>query len=85
VLGQDARDRIKQAAGRIGHDDRDRARRIGLRPSEARDGRQRNSARCQMQKSSTGTFHGVHSLVFAMSRAQSNAGTRCEQTAKLDV
>jgi hypothetical protein len=30
-------------------------------------------------------FHGVASLVFAMSRAQSSAGTRCEQTAKLNV
>ena len=30
-------------------------------------------------------FHGVPSLVFTMSRAQSSAGTRCEQTAKLSV
>jgi len=32
-------------------------RRISLRPSEARDGRQRGSARAQMQKISAGKFH----------------------------
>jgi hypothetical protein len=39
-----------------------RPRRIGLRPSNARDGRQRGSARCQMQKISAGKFHGVFLL-----------------------
>jgi hypothetical protein len=56
-----------------------------LRPRDAQDGRQRGSARGQMQKLSAGKFHRVPSLVFAMSRAQSSAGTRCEQTAKLNV
>ena len=40
------------------NDDAHRPRRIGLRPSEARDGRERGSARGQMQKlSSVGKFH----------------------------
>src|SRR6516162_7885705 len=34
-----------------------RPRWIGLRPGEARDGRQRGSARCKMQKISAGKFH----------------------------
>src|SRR6516164_661681 len=34
-----------------------RPRRIGLRPREARDGRQHDSARSQMQKISAGKFH----------------------------
>ena len=34
-----------------------RPRRIGLRPRDARHGRQRGSARCQMQKLSAGKFH----------------------------
>ena len=39
-------------------DDAHRPRRIGLRPRDARHGRQRGSARGQMQKISTGKFHG---------------------------
>ena len=42
-------------------DDAHRPRRIGLRPRNARHGRQRGSARCQMQKSAAGKFH-LHSL-----------------------
>ena len=38
-------------------DDAHRPRRIGLRPRDARHGRQRGSARCQMQKLSAGKFH----------------------------
>ena len=43
---------------RITDDDAHRPRRIGLRPSDPRHDRQRNSARGQMQKLSTvGKFH----------------------------
>jgi hypothetical protein len=56
-----------------------------LRPCNAGYGRQRSSARGHMQESAARKFHGVASLVFAMSRAQSSADTRCEQTAKLNV
>jgi hypothetical protein len=54
-----------------------------LRPRDRGSERQRGSARGEMQELSTGKFHNVPSPVFAMSRAQ--AGTRCEQTAKLNV
>jgi len=56
-LRYQARDDVGRAAGRIADDDAHRTRRIGLRPSGTRDCRQRGSARCQMQKSSTGKFH----------------------------
>src|SRR5215469_6192228 len=45
-----ASDDIRPSAGRIWDDDAHRPRRIGLRPSETRDGRLRGSARCKMQK-----------------------------------
>ena len=35
-----------------------RPRRVGLRPRDARHGRERGGARCQMQKLATGKFHG---------------------------
>jgi hypothetical protein len=35
----------------------DYPRRVGLRPSEARDGRERSSASGQMQKITAGKFH----------------------------
>jgi hypothetical protein len=38
-------------------DDVHRPRRIGLRPSERQNGRQRGSTRCQMQQISAGKFH----------------------------
>ena len=47
------------AAGSERHDDAHRPRRIGLRPSEARHGRQRGSARGQMQKLRRGSFIAV--------------------------
>ena len=40
-------------AGRKGHDQRDGSRWIGLRPCPMRSGRERGSARCQMQKMSS--------------------------------
>src|SRR5262249_9962285 len=39
------------------HDNAHRPRRIGLRPCDARYRRQRGSARCEMEKISTGKFH----------------------------
>ena len=40
------------------HDQAHRPRRIGIRPHDARDCRQRGGARCQ-QKISAGKFHGL--------------------------
>jgi hypothetical protein len=40
-------------------DDMHRSRRIDLRPGDPRNGRERGRNRCQMQKSTTGKFHGV--------------------------
>ena len=57
-LTDQARDDVGRAAGRKADDDAHRPRRIGLRPRDARHGRQRGSARCQMQKLSAGKFHG---------------------------
>ena len=48
-----------RAAGGNADDQAHRPRRIGLRPRDARHGRQRGSARCQMQKLSAGKFHWV--------------------------
>jgi hypothetical protein len=46
--------------GRKSDNDAHRPRRIGLRPSKARHGRERGSARCQMQKlPSVGKFHSI--------------------------
>ena len=55
----DARYGIGTAAGGKADDDADRPRRIGLRPRDARHGRERGSARGQMQKISAGKFHGI--------------------------
>src|SRR5262245_58660926 len=46
-----------EAVGGEANDHAHRPRRIGLRPSAPRHGRQRGSARGQMQKSSAGKFH----------------------------
>ena len=57
-LTDQARDDVGRAAGGKADNDAHRPRRIGLRPSDARHGRQRGSARGQMQKlSSAGKFH----------------------------
>jgi len=48
---------VGAAAGGIADDDAHGPRRIGLRPSDARDRRQRGGASGQMQKSSAGKFH----------------------------
>src|SRR5262245_44663448 len=51
---------VECAAWSSGNNDAHRPRRIGLRPRDARYGRQRGRARGQMQKISTGKFHGVY-------------------------
>jgi hypothetical protein len=48
---------LSPAAWSNANDDTHRLRRIGLRPSQARNGRQRGSARSQMEKFATGKFH----------------------------
>ena len=57
AFGERARDNVGRAARWERCDNGDRSRRIGLRPSKARDSRQRGSARGQMQKLSAGKFH----------------------------
>ena len=57
-LADQAREDVIRATGGKADDYAHRPRRIGLRPSEARDSRERGSARCQMQElSSAGKFH----------------------------
>ena len=57
-LTDQARGDVGNAASRGRDDDAHRPHRIGLRPSEARYGRQRGSARGQVKKSTAGEFHG---------------------------
>src|SRR5262245_27546636 len=61
-LADHARNDVSRAARGKWHDQTHRPRRIGLRLRDARDGRQRGSARCQMQKISAGKFHDGASL-----------------------
>src|SRR5262249_55716214 len=56
-LTYQARRDVRTASGREANNDAHRPRRIGLCPSEARDGRQRGSARCEMEKISAGEIH----------------------------
>jgi hypothetical protein len=56
-LTHEARENVLRAAGGNGDDQAHRPRRIGLRPCNSRDGRERGSARDQMQKISPGKFH----------------------------
>ena len=49
---------VGPSSGRERNDHRDWARRLGLRPRNARYRRQRGSAHGQMQKLATGKFHG---------------------------
>src|SRR5262245_11648207 len=49
--------KVGGAARRKTYDPAHWPRRIGLRPSETRGGRQRGRARCQMEKISAGKFH----------------------------
>src|SRR5262245_4082868 len=50
---------VVRAGGRDRHDQTHRPRWIGLRPSDARDGRQRSSACGEMQKLSAGKYHSA--------------------------
>src|SRR5258708_1780905 len=59
VLGNDASDGIRRPARCGAHDDRDRPRRIGLRPREPRYGWERECTRCQMQESTAQKCHDV--------------------------
>jgi hypothetical protein len=60
-LRQPLPDEPRSNVGRAGwserHDQVHRPRRIGLRPCDARDGRQRGSACCEMQELAAGKFH----------------------------
>jgi hypothetical protein len=58
-FGEIARDHVGRTSRGIGHDDGDRPRRIGLRPCNARNGRECGSTGGQMQKSTAGKFHSV--------------------------
>src|SRR5215467_14896855 len=57
ALDHDACGRIGSTSRRIRYDHRDWPRRIGLSPCAVRDGRQRGSARGQMQEFAAGKFH----------------------------
>ena len=59
MVRRDAGGDVGAAAGRKRHDERDGARRIGLRPRDAGDGRERGGPRRQMQELSTRKFHRV--------------------------
>jgi hypothetical protein len=56
-LTYQARDDLDYATGRKADDDAHRPRRVGLRPSDARHGGERGSARGQTEKLSAGKFH----------------------------
>ena len=73
-LTDQAREDVVRAAGGKADDDAHRPRRIGLRPSEARHGRERGSTRCQMQKLAARKFHGVLLWSELARRAVSVAG-----------
>ena len=64
-------------------DDAHRPRRIGLRPCDTRDGRERGSARCQMQKLPAGKFHGVLLCCQGWRDAQ-HLGRRCSRASAKD-
>ena len=68
-LTNQAREDVGRTAGRKADHDTYRSRRIGLRPGDGRQRRERSNARGQMQKSSTGKCHGVPALVFAIAGA----------------
>ena len=61
MLGQALRDQaaeyIRRTTGRVWNDHTHGSCRIGLRASKTGDGRQRGSARSQMQKNPAGKFH----------------------------
>src|SRR5262249_16673459 len=80
-LTDHSREDVVPAAGSKSDDHSHRPRRIGLRPCDARHGRQRGRARCQMQKLSAGKFHfepsryPSHHSITSSARARSVGGT----------
>src|SRR5215467_12596657 len=56
-LTNQAREDVRRAARGKADDDSHGPRRIGLRPCNSRDSRQRGRARCEMEKISAGKFH----------------------------
>src|SRR5262249_22981254 len=75
-----ARDDVNRLARGKSDDDAHRPRRIGLRPCDPRDGRQRGSPRCQMQEFAAGKFHHCQSprpfhSITSSARASSVGGT----------
>src|SRR6516162_4295632 len=58
-LGHEAPNSIGRTACGDRHDHGDRPGRIGLSACDARDDRQRDSTRCQMQELSPAKFHGA--------------------------
>src|SRR6516164_1064445 len=56
-LTDQAREDVGRAAGRKADDDAHRPRRIGLRPCDTRNGRQRGGARGQLQECAAGKSH----------------------------
>src|SRR5262245_57701108 len=62
----------------VAHDDAHGPRRIGLRPRDARYGRERGGARGQMQKFAAGKFHFAppsHHSITSSARASRASGT----------
>src|SRR5262249_3303587 len=57
LLCDESAEKIGRTAWRIRHDHAHRPRRIGVRPCQARAGRQRSSTRSKLQKISAGKFH----------------------------
>ena len=82
-LGNQPRDDIVSAARGKADNDAHRPRWICLRPSDARHGRERGSAPCQMQEFSAGKFH--HLYARGQRVARERAGVidegRCSPTA----
>ena len=62
ALGERAREAVRRTAGEIGHDHRDRPRRIGLRTGDIRQRRKRGGACRQAEKCSARKCHDVTPL-----------------------
>src|SRR5262249_30356530 len=76
-LTYQARDNVSRTAGGSANNQMYRARRIGLRPREARDFRERGRARCEMEKISAGKFHfepPSHHSITSLASASSRSG-----------
>jgi hypothetical protein len=69
-------DNVVDATGGITDEQKRRPRRIGLRARKAAEGRQCGHARCQLQKSTAGKFHGC---LPESSRDAHERRSRCER------